>query len=283
MTIGVSVLPPLPRDAGDRNRTSPFAFTGNKFEFRAVGSSQSIAGPNVVLNTIVAESLDHIATELEKATAAGKNLNAEIQAMLPRLMAESKSVIFNGDNYKESWHKEAEARGLPNRRNAVDSLPDLISPKSVALFGKYGVFSERELHSRYEILLENYIKTINIEAQLTAQIASRQILPAALRFQAEVADSIAKLKAAGGKVPSSQIALLDELAATIDELQTKTAALSKASEEHVSGDTHAHAKHMRDAVVPAMSAARTAGDKLESLVAADLWPLPTYQEMLFIK
>jgi glutamine synthetase len=283
MTIGVSVLPTLPKDAGDRNRTSPFAFTGNKFEFRAVGSSQSIAGPNVVLNTIVAESLDDIATELEKAVAAGKDLNAEIQSLLPKYIAESKKVIFNGDNYIEEWHKEAEKRGLPNRRNAVDSLSDLISPKSVALFGKYGVLSERELHSRFEILLENYKKTINIESQLTAQIASRQILPAALRYQAEVADGIAKLKAAGAKVPSSQTALLDELSATIEELQSRTAALVDALEDHLDGDTLAHAKYFRDTIVPAMSAVRVAGDKLEGMVAADLWPLPTYQEMLFIK
>src|SRR5206468_7855430 len=159
MTVGVSVLPTLPRDAGDRNRTSPFAFTGNKFEFRAVGSSQSIAGPNVVINTIVAESLDDIATELEKAVAAGKDLHSEIQALLPRVMAESKKIIFNGDNYTEAWHREAEKRGLPNRKSTTDSLPDLISAKSIQLFGKYGVFSEREIHSRYEILLENYIKT----------------------------------------------------------------------------------------------------------------------------
>ncbi len=283
MTVGVSVLPTLPRDAGDRNRTSPFAFTGNKFEFRAVGSSQSIAGPNVVLNTIVAESMDEIATTLEAAVKAGKNLHAEIQTLLPKMIAESKKVIFNGDNYTEAWHKEAEKRGLPNRRNAIDSLPDLISEKSIKLFGKYGVFTEREIHSRYEILLENYTKTINIEAQLTGQIASRQILPAALRFQAEVADSVSKLKDALGKVPSSQTALLTDLTDTIEQLQSATAHLNEVTEEHSEGGSLAHAKHMRDAVVPAMLAVRGAADKLETMVAADLWPLPTYQDMLFIK
>ena len=283
MQIGVSVLPTLPRDAGDRNRTSPFAFTGNRFEFRAVGSSQSISGPLVVLNTVVAEALDEMATQLEGAVKAGKDLNAEIQAMLPKYIAESKKVIFNGDGYTEEWHKEAGTRGLPNRKNAVDSLPDLISPKSIALFGKYGVFTERELHSRFEILLENYVKTINIEALLTGQISSRQILPAALRYQAEVAHSIAHLKSAGASVPSSQTALLKELTDTIEELQTKTSALVKASEGHAPGDTLAHAKHSRDHLVPAMLAVRTAADKLEAIVADDLWPLPTYQEMLFIK
>jgi len=283
MTIGVSVLPTLPRDAGDRNRTSPFAFTGNKFEYRAVGSSQSIAGPNVVLNTIVAESMDDIATELEKAVAAGKDLHAEIQALLPRVMAESKKVIFNGDGYTDAWHKEAEKRGLPNRKSTIDSLPDLISEKSVKLFGKYGVFSEREIHSRYEILLENYIKTINIESQLTTQIAGRQILPAALRYQAIVADSITKLKAAGAKTPTSQVALLDDLSATIEQLQVATSSLHDAIEEHSTGGTLEHAKYMHATIIPGMTAVRTAADKLETMVAADLWPLPTYQEMLFIK
>ena len=283
MTIGVSVLPTLPRDAGDRNRTSPFAFTGNKFEFRAVGSSQSIGGPNVVLNTIVAEALDEIATTLEAAVAAGKNLHTEIQALLPKLIADSKKVIFNGNGYSQEWHDEAAKRGLPNKRSAVEAIPDLISPKAIALFGKYGVFSERELHSRYEILLENYIKTINIEAQLTAQIASRQILPAAYRYQAIVADSIGKVKAAGATVPASQAALLNELAGLIDGLQTKVEALEKASEAHAEGDTLHHAQYFHGTIVPAMLEVRTIADKLEGIVAADLWPLPTYQEMLFIK
>ena len=283
MQIGVSTLPTLPRDAGDRNRTSPFAFTGNKFEFRAVGSSQSIAGPNVVLNTIVAESLDEIANQLEAAVKAGKDLNAEIQAILPKLMAESKKVIFNGDNYSEAWHKEAGSRGLPNRKNTIDSVPDIISPKAVALFGKYGVLSERELHSRYEIYLENYKKTINIESGLTLQIANRQILPAALRYQGEVALSIAQLKAAGVAAPKGQVDLLNELTATIEELQKGISALAKVVEDHSGEDSLAHAKHSRDAVIPAMTAVRAAGDKLEGMVADDLWPLPTYQEMLFIK
>jgi len=283
LQVGVTILPTLPRDAGDRNRTSPFAFTGNRFEFRAVGSSQSISGPNVVLNTIVAESLDEIASLLEPAIASGKNLNTEIQALLPKLIAEGKKVIFNGDNYSEEWHKEAEMRGLPNRKNAVDSLPDLISPKAIKLFSKYGVFTEREIQSRYEILLENYIKTINIEAHITMQMANRQIIPAALRFQAVVAGALAALKAAGAKVPSGEVGLLDEISATIDDLRTRIGTLAKAIEHHASGDTLAHAKHSRDAIVTAMNGVRAAGDKLETLVADDLWPLPTYQEMLFIK
>jgi glutamine synthetase len=283
MKIGATVLPTLPRDAGDRNRTSPFAFTGNKFEFRAVGSSQSISGSIVALNTIVAESLDDIATQLEQAVAAKKDLNAEIQTLLQSVVKESKHVIFNGDNYSEAWHAEAERRGLPNRRSTVDSLPDLISPKSLKLFMKYGIFNERELHSRYEIFLESYKKTINIESQLTSQIATRMILPAALRYQALVAQAVANLKATGAVVPKAQAALLTELVEAIDELQGATDQLSAVTEDHADGDSLAHAKHSRDAIIPAMNAVRAAGDKLEGLVADDLWPLPTYQDMLFLK
>jgi glutamine synthetase len=283
LKIGVSVLPTLPRDPGDRNRTSPFAFTGNKFEFRALGSSQSVAGSIVALNTIVAESLDDLATHLEQAVSAGKDLNAEIQLLLQNAVKESKHIIFNGDNYSEAWHAEAERRALPNRRTTVDSLPDLISPKSVKLFGKYGVFNERELHSRYEIFVEGYRKTINIESQLTIHIAKRMILPAALRYQAEVAQSIASLKASGATVPKIQTAHLSELVSLIDELQSSTDRLEAALEEHPDGDSLAHAKHARDVIIPAMNSVRVAGDKLEGIVADDLWPLPTYQEMLFVK
>ncbi len=283
MKIGVSVLPTLPRDAGDRNRTSPFAFTGNKFEFRAVGSSQSVSGPIVVLNAIVAETLDEFATHLEAAVAAKKDLNAEIQLLLQAAVKECKNVIFNGDNYSEAWHAEAERRGLPNRRTTIDSLPDFISPKSIKLFGKYGVFNEREIHSRYEIFLEGYRKTLNIESQLTLQIARRMILPAALRYQSEVAQAVTALKAAGLNPPRSQHDLLVELSAAVEELQTTANALNAAVDEGHEGDSLAHAKYARDAMIPAMNAVRAAADRLELMVADDLWPLPTYQEMLFLK
>jgi glutamine synthetase len=197
LRIGSTVLPTLPRDPGDRNRTSPFAFTGNKFEFRAVGSSQSVSGPIVVLNTIVAEVLDEFATQLEEAVAAGKKLDGEIQSLLQNAIKESKDVIFNGDNYTESWHAEAERRGLPNKKTSVESFPDMISAKAKKLFAKYGVFNGRELDSRYEIYVEGYHKTINIESQLTLQMARRMILPAALRYQADIAQAIASLKATG--------------------------------------------------------------------------------------
>jgi glutamine synthetase len=283
MKIGASVLPTLPKDAGDRNRTSPFAFTGNKFEFRAVGSSQSIAGPIVVLNTIVAESLDFVATELEKTGKKGDDLNPEIQKLLQKIIAESKAVIFNGDGYSEAWHNEAAKRGLPNRKTAVESLPDFVSPESIELFGKYGVFTEREIHSRYEILLEGYKKAINIEAQLTAQIAKKQILPACLRYQTQVASSVSALKGAGVEVPASQLAFLNELSLTISSLQERMEKLVKISENHAEGDSLAHAKYSRDTIIPAMLSVRETADKLETMVADDFWPLPTYQEMLFIK
>jgi glutamine synthetase len=283
LKIGVSVLPTLPRDAGDRNRTSPFAFTGNKFEFRAVGSSQSIAGPIVVLNTIVAEALDEFAAQLEQAVAAKKDLDGEIQRMLQAAVKESKQVLYGGDNYSESWQVEAERRGLPNRRTTIDSLPDLVSPKAVGLFAKYGVLSERELHSRYEIFLESYRKTVNIESQLTIQIAQRMILPAALRYQAEVAGAIANLKNTGATTPKTQTAHLNELVGAIEELQSSTDRLADAVDEPATGGSFDLAKHARDVIIPAMNAVRSAGDHLETLVADDLWPLPTYQEMLFIK
>jgi len=283
MEIGVSVLPKLPRDAGDRNRTSPFAFTGNKFEFRAVGGSQSIAGPNTVLNTIVAESLDYVATHLENAVKSqGKDLNKAIQELLTAMLRESKKVIFNGDNYTEEWHKEAERRGLPNLKNTVECLPVITRKDSIDLFTKYKVYTERELQSRLTILSENYVKTVNIEGQLTSGMARTQILPACLRYQSEVAQAVNATKAAGVE-NGAQVELLKSLTKSISDLQAATSALDKALAHHGDGDAYAHAKYMRDNVLPAMNAVRTLGDKLETMVADDYWPLPTYREMLFIK
>lgn len=279
---GVSVLPKLPKDAGDRNRTSPFAFTGNKFEFRAVGSSQNIAGPNTVLNTIVAESLDYIATKLEADVKGGKSLNAAIQALLPAIIKEHKRVIFNGDNYTEEWHREAEKRGLPNLKNTVDCLPVILKKETTDLFSKYKVYTERELVSRYNILSENYTKTVNIEGQISAFMARTMILPAALRYQGELAASVNATKAAGID-NSSQLDLLKKLTATITDFQAATAKLDKALHHHPEGDAFAHAKYMRDSVLPPMNEVRKLGDQLETMVADDVWPLPSYREMLFIK
>ena len=176
MEVGVTALPKLPKDAGDRNRTSPFAFTGNKFEFRALGSAFSIAGTNTILNTIVAESLDFMATDMEKAIQGGKTLAQSIQALLPTILADSKKVIFNGDNYSEEWHTEAERRGLPNLKNTIEVLPSLVRDDSVALFTKYKVYNDRELHSRYNIMSEAYAKTITIEATMTLTMGRTMIL-----------------------------------------------------------------------------------------------------------
>jgi glutamine synthetase len=282
MEIGVSVLPKLPRDAGDRNRTSPFAFTGNKFEFRAVGGSQSISAPNTVLNTIVAESLDFIASNLEKAVNAGKDLNRAIQELLPGIIKESRKVFFNGDNYSPDWHKEAEQRGLPNLRNTVDALPVILRRDSVELFTKYRVYSEGELKSRYAILGEQYVKTVLVEAKLTAFMARTMIVPAAVRYQAELATAVNATKAAGVD-NTPQVELLRSLTSTLNEFQKATATLDHAIGHHAEGDPYAHAKYARDSILPAMSNVRTLGDKLETMVADDYWPLPTYREMLFIK
>ncbi len=282
MEIGVSVLPKLPRDPGDRNRTSPFAFTGNKFEFRAVGGSQSISGPNTVLNTIVAESLDYVATNLEKAVNGGKDLHRAIQDLLPGIIKESKKVLFHGDNYSAEWHKEAEKRGLPNLRNTVDALPVILRPDSVELFSKYRVYSEGELKSRYAILAEQYVKNLNVEAKLTAFMARTMIVPAAVRYQGELATAVNATKAAGVD-NSAQVELLKSLTSTLNEFQKATATLDHAINHTADGDLTAHAKHARDAILPAMGAVRALGDKLETMVADDYWPLPTYREMLFIK
>ncbi|MBA4067604.1 MAG: glutamine synthetase type III [Isosphaera sp.] len=282
MEVGVSVLPKLPRDAGDRNRTSPFAFTGNKFEFRAVGSSFSISGPNVVLNTIVAESLDYIATQLEVATGAGKPLNKAIQDLLPGILKESKKVVFNGDGYSAEWHKEAERRGLPNLKSTTDAIPVIVRKDTVELFSKYKVYSERELQSRYAIFSEKYVKEVTIEANMMVHMAKTMILPAALRYQAEVATAVNAAKAAGVDA-GAQFDALKGLTAVIGRFQAATADLEKAGHHEGNGDPYHHAKYIKDAVIPRMADLRVLGDELETVVADDLWPLPTYREMLFIK
>src|SRR5947209_1408566 len=279
---GVSVLPPLPKEAGDRNRTSPFAFTGNKFEFRAVGSSANIAGANTVLNTIVAESLDYIATELEKATKGGKDLNTAVQGLLPGIVKESKKVLFSGNNYAEEWHQEAAKRGLPNLKSTIEVLPVITRKDSIELFTKYKVYTEKELTSRFNILSEAYVKAVDIEAKTALLMAKTQILPAALRYQREVGESIAAAKAAGASQPAG-VEAFGSLISSINELTGGINALEKAQGHHHDGDAYVHAKHMREHVLPAMNELRKAADKLEAVVSDDLWPLPTYREMLFIK
>ncbi len=281
LSIGVDTLPVLPRHAGDRNRTSPFAFTGNRFEFRAVGSNQSIAWPLVVMNCIVADSLDWIVTEIEKQSNGDPaRLHAAIETVLKQVACANSAVLFDGNGYSEEWHTEAAVRGLPNLKNTVDALPALIDPANIAVLGKYGVLSEREVLSRYDIYLERYCHDINTEAMLCLEIAQTRILPAALAYQAQLAELAINLKSLGKK-PSTD--LLDRIMGLTVDLETGIASLDEALSHEASDELLAHAKHFRDAVIPAMDQVRTAADSLEGLVSDDLWPLPTYQEMLFIK
>jgi glutamine synthetase len=281
LDTGVSVLPKLPRDAGDRNRTSPFAFTGNKFEFRAVSAGQSIAFPNIALNVAVAEALDYIATELEKAVKDGKKLDIAVKSLLTKMIKENKRIIFNGNNYSAEWEKEAAKRGLLNHRTSVDAYPELMKPDVVKAFEKYGVLNERELRARYDVAIEQYNKTINIEGQLMVLMANRYILPAAHRYTAQLAQSVAAVKAAGvaGKQAKRS---LEELTTLTDQFKLAADKLQGLL-EHEDGDAEKHAKYFRDKVVPAMTALREAGDSLECIVPHDLWPLPTYREMLFVR
>jgi glutamine synthetase len=289
LELGVSTLPDLPRDDSDRNRTSPFAFTGNKFEFRAVGSSQVIAWPNTVLNTIVAESLDILATDIEAELKKGSDLKAAVQTVVKKHLNENERVIFNGDNYALSWHQEAEKRGLPNDKNTIESLPNLVDPVTKKLFEKYGVLKEDELVSRYNVQLEGYCKTINIESLLTANIAKTLILPAAVEYQARLANAIVQTKSAiGGVNLSVEEGLLRDLVNKINSLHNAVEVLESLT-SHDSGqhngegdDTFAHARFYQQRVIPAMNDVRTAADEIEDVVDDSLWPLPKFREMLYI-
>ena len=282
LDIGVSVLPKLPRDAGDRNRTSPFAFTGNKFEFRAVSANQSIAFPNVSLNVAVAESLDYCATELEKSLKGGKKLQAAVKDLLSKIIKENKQIIFNGNNYADEWQKDAAKRGLLNHKTSVDAYGEVLKPDVVKAFEKYGVLNERELKARYEVALEQYVKTLNIEGQLMVLMANRYILPVAYKYQGQVAESVAAVKAAGGTSKEGK-KTLDQIVKLTDDFKQKADKLQELLEHEGGGGADKHAKFFRDKVVPAMESLRETGDSLESIVPHDTWPLPTYREMLFIK
>ena len=281
MELGASVLPKLPRDAGDRNRTSPFAFTGNKFEFRAVSSNQNIAMPNVMLNAAMADSLDEIANDLEKATAKGEDLKIAVGKLLTRLIKAHKRIVFNGNNYAAEWTKEAAKRGLLNLRNTVDALPQLVTKDAIKMLDRFKILNERESHARFEVFLENYNKTINIEGQLMVLMANRYILPSALEYQKQIGQSVSAVKAGGGKSVQGK-KLLVRYTKLVDAFRTQTEALA-ALLEHSGGSAEKHAKYMRDKVVPAMAKLRATGDSIETLTPHGLWQLPTYREMLFVK
>jgi glutamine synthetase len=269
LDLGATVLPPLPMHGGDRNRTSPFAFTGNKFEFRALGSSMSLAFPNTVLNTIVAEAIDDLANQLESRLAGGTQMPEAVIELVKESYLANKPVCFSGDNYSEEWHEEAERRGLKNLRTTPDALPEVISDQTIAAFENYNVLSARELESRYEVWVEQYWLRANIEAETTFSIAKTMILPAALRHLSLIGE-------AGVSALESEIReLVEELVAALGELQAANADPGLEGLEM--------AEYVRDTQLTAMARVREAADSLERIVADDLWPLPKYEEMLFIK
>ena len=277
LNIGADSLPSLPKDNTDRNRTSPFAFTGNKFEFRMVPASASIAGPNLILNVIVAEALDASATRLEKA----KNINTEAAAIVKEAVNKHSRVIFNGNNYAPEWMVEAKKRGIPNITSTVEALKTMVSEKAIALFEKYKVLSEGELHSRYDIYLEHYVKVINIEAQAAIYMVKRQFIPSVIQYTGELAATIRELKAAVTPAPvqKAQLAEVSKLLASASKkLDALVAALKKAQGV---GAIETKAKTYRDSVFPAQLALRADIDALETILPSDLWPVPTYAEMLF--
>ncbi len=280
LETGVACLPNLPKDTTDRNRTSPFAFTGNKFEFRMLGSSASIAGTNFVLNTIVAEVLQKFADRLE----AADDLTNEIGALISDTVRDHKRIIFNGNNYSDEWVVEAESRGLLNLKTTVECIPTFIKDKNVAVFVKHGVLGKSEIESRYEILLENYIKTINIEALTMISMAKTEILPAAFKFSKELSDTINSVKATGMSVEvSAQSSLLKELSPVLSSfasnINSLKKALDKASAE--TSDLLKQAEAYSKIVVHAMEALRADADRLEAIIPKDIYPFPTYAELLF--
>lgn len=279
MELGVSTLPPLNKDATDRNRTSPFAFTGNKFEFRAVGSSQPCYWANTVLNTIVAEKVKQLADELEKVK--GGDFNKALTDVLRSWVKKHKRVIFSGNNYAEEWHNEAAKRGLPNLKDTVACLQASNKEQYIKLFESHKVLNKIEYEARTEINWERYVKVLNIEATSTVDIARNQLLPAALLYQAKVADSINALKGAGVAAPAAQLELLSTIANGAASLKIAVDSLDGALGKANATDAHHQGEAFRNDVIPAMLAVRKAADELEAFVMDELWPLPKYREMLF--
>jgi glutamine synthetase len=281
MNIGVDTLPNLPKDAGDRNRTSPFAFTGNRFEFRAVGSGQSVAGPLVAMNTILADSLNWMADKLEAETAKGTELNAAIQNILKEVIDTHGAIVFNGNGYSEEWHKMAvEERGLRNLRTTADALPVLQEKEIVELFSQMGILSPVELASRYETYAEQYILSIEVEAKLVISIAKTLIYPAATRYLTDLATTVAGLKEIGVDFDPESVQKVASLTKSMMDSVSKLAATLSG---HDFDSPEAHMQYLVKTVRPMMDEVRKYADGLEAEVADDLWPLPTYQEMLFIK
>jgi len=286
LDLGARTLPLIPQHAGDRNRTSPFAFTGNKFEFRAVGSTASVAWPNTVLNTIIAESLDFMATELEAKLGRNgdvdpKHLETEVKALLQSVVKAHGRIVFDGDNYDETWHDEAEKRGLPNLVSTPDALAVLKTKRAIAVFDKYGVLNGRELAARRDVLFDRYNTIVQIEATTLVGMLKTQILPAALRFQTEVAETIATTRSAGLDCPDTE-AQLGSIIAMVTEIREATAVIESTLAAGPD-DREALARHIRNTLVPALERARAASDAAETVISDDIWPLPTYAQMLFVR
>jgi len=279
LKLGVSTLPPLPKDSTDRNRTSPFAFTGNKFEFRMVGSSQSISGPGFVLNTIVADALCDIADELEKANS----VKEAAQKILQDIAIKHARIVYNGDNYVGEWVAEAERRGLPNVRATYESLKDIMAAENVTLFSKHAVLSKEELHARTEILFEGYSKQVNIEALTMLNMAKRQLLPACCEYSAKLGKAVAAVSGAGVSA-ETQKKMLNRVCDLIATMESRIEALEEATTKAAAAHgAEKHAESYHEFVIPAMAALRQTADELEVIVDARLWPLPSYAEMLFIR
>ena len=276
---GVHSLPHFKKDATDRNRTSPFAFTGNKFEFRMVGSTQSIADPNTVLNTIVADVLCDMADQLEKSD----NITMAIHDMIKETMVAHRRIIFNGDGYTQEWVEEAERRGLPNIKCMVDAIPALVKPETVSLFERHGVLTQAELEARAEVLYETYAKTIHIEALTMIDMAKKQIIPACIKYQTSLADSINAIKAATPSVDTSvQETLMNDIAANVKEAFSALKELEKVTDRaEASDDVVAQGRYYHDVVFAAMNALRAPADRLEMLVAKEAWPFPSYGDLIF--
>lgn len=279
MEIGVHVLPTFPRDTTDRNRTSPFAFTGNKFEFRMLGSQISIACPNIILNTIVADELKQFADELETAEDFKKALNELIQ----RTLKEHKRIIFNGDGYSQWWQEEAERRGLLNLRTTADAMPLYVQPKNLELFARHHVYTSAEMHSRCEVILETYSKTLHIEALTMIDMVQREILPAVSRFSRSLAETIVAKRNVSPEIPcAAESDMLRRVSSQMDEAYRRLRMLQQVMQENGTGTgPSADADYYRDTVIPAMAELRGCVDILETLLPEEAWPMPTYSELLY--
>jgi glutamine synthetase len=281
MDLGVDTLPVFAKDPGDRNRTSPFAFTGNRFEFRAVGSNMSVSGPLVAMNTMLADSLNAIGDQLQQAMAQGADLTTATLSVLKSVMAQHGAVVFGGDGYAEAWHKMAvEQRGLKNLRTTADALPALNYPEVKALFERTGVLTPKELESRFDVYAEQYVKAIDVEAQLVISMAKTMIYPAAVRYLADLSHTLSSLTEVGITMDKT---VATTVAGLVQSMMASVGKLNAAIEKHDFADITAHMQHCAGTICPLMLEVRGFADALEAEVADDLWPLPTYQEMLFIK